>query len=142
MHVNVWLVDDAQGFVEAVEKRLTRRGMTVRTALSGEAAMAALQAAGAEVVVLDVKMPGMDGIKTLRRIKAEFPQVEVIMLTGHGTVETANEGLRLGAFDYLMKPCEIEDLVVKVGKAAQRHQGHAARVLRAGAEGATARQDG
>ncbi|WP_028586774.1 response regulator [Desulfocurvus vexinensis] len=134
MHEKVLLVDDEQGFVEAMEKRLTKRGMVVRTALSGEAALEALQTAGTEVVVLDVKMPGMDGVETLRRIKAEFPLVEVIMLTGHGTVETAIEGMRLGAFDYLMKPCEIEDLVAKVGQAAQRHQGHEARILQAEAE--------
>jgi DNA-binding NtrC family response regulator len=134
MHEKVLLVDDEQGFVEAMEKRLAKRGMVVRTALSGEAALDALQTAGTEVVVLDVKMPGMDGVETLRRIKAEYPLVEVIMLTGHGTVETAIEGMRLGAFDYLMKPCEIEDLVAKVGKAALRHQGHEARILQAEAE--------
>jgi DNA-binding NtrC family response regulator len=134
MHEKVLLVDDEQGFVEAMEKRLAKRGMVVRTALSGEAALDALQTAGTEVVVLDVKMPGMDGVETLRRIKAEYPLVEVIMLTGHGTVETAIAGMRLGAFDYLMEPCEIEDLVAKVGKAALRHQGHEARILQAEAE--------
>ncbi|MCK9240006.1 response regulator [Desulfocurvus sp.] len=135
MHEKVLLVDDEQGFVEAMEKRLAKRGMVVRTALSGEAGLEMLQAGGGtEVVILDVKMPGMDGVETLRRIKAEFPLVEVIMLTGHGTVETAIEGMRLGAFDYLMKPCEIEDLVAKVGKAALRHQGHEARILQAEAE--------
>ena len=75
-----------------------------------------------EVALLDVKMPEMDGIETLKRIKAIHPLVEVIMLTGHATFETAIEGMKLGAFDYLMKPCEIDDLITKLEAAKKKHQ--------------------
>jgi DNA-binding NtrC family response regulator len=118
---NVLLVDDEEPFVETMTKRLTKRGLDVRSALSGYAALQALaEHPNLEVVILDVKMPGMDGIETLREIKSRFPLVEVIMLTGHATVESAIEGMKQGAFDYLMKPCEIETLVSKVEEAATR----------------------
>jgi DNA-binding NtrC family response regulator len=83
------------------------------------------------VVILDVKMPGMDGIETLREIKRNHPLVEVIMLTGHATVETAIEGMKLGAFDYLMKPCDIDLLVAKVSEAAARKRKQEEKILEA-----------
>lgn len=84
-----------------------------------------------EVVVLDVKMPGMDGMETLKQIKGRFPLVEVIMLTGHATVETAIEGMKMGAFDYLMKPCDIDQLLEKVEGAAEKKQKHEEKIMEA-----------
>jgi len=75
-------------------------------------------------VILDVKMPGMDGLETLAEIKKSYPLIEVIMLTGHGTIESAIDGMRLGAYDYLMKPCEIDQLMLKVGEATRKRQDH------------------
>jgi DNA-binding NtrC family response regulator len=126
---NVLLVDDEEPFVETMVKRLTKRRLDVKSALSGHAALQALaEHPNLEVVILDVKMPGMDGIETLREIKSRFPLVEVIMLTGHATVESAIEGMKQGAFDYLMKPCEIETLVTKVEEAAIRKRAQDERI--------------
>lgn len=134
MSVKILLVDDEQGFVETMAKRLTKRGIEVKTAFSGQAALDALAAGGVEVVVLDVKMPVMDGIETLRRIKTEHPLIEVIMLTGHGTVETAIEGMKLGAYDYMLKPCELEELMEKINLAAGKRREHEHRIAEARAQ--------
>ena len=132
MRERVLLVDDEKGFLDAMAKRLGKRGLIVSTAVGGAEALAALAADDlVEVVVLDVKMPGMDGIQALDRIKAEYPLVEVVMLTGHATVETAIEGMRKGAFDYLMKPCEVEVLMDKIEQAASRRRAHDQRILEA-----------
>jgi len=118
MHAKVLLVDDEAPFVEALAKRLTKRELTVVTAFSGAEALEKLQKeASIDVVVLDVKMPGMDGIETLQRIKTAYPLVEVVMLTGHATVESAIEGMKMGALDYLMKPCDMDILIAKVTEA-------------------------
>ncbi len=117
----ILLVDDEAPFVETMVKRLTKRGMDVVPAYDGPEALARLnEHSNVEVVILDVKMPGMDGIETLGEIKKARPLVEVIMLTGHATVESAIEGMKKGAFDYLMKPCDIELLVSKVTEAAAK----------------------
>ncbi len=122
---NVLLVDDEEPFVQTMVKRLTKRGFDVKYALNGHAALNALaEHPNIEVVILDVKMPGMDGIETLREIKSRLPLMEVVMLTGHATVESAIEGMKQGAFDYLMKPCEIETLVSKVEEAAAKKRAH------------------
>jgi DNA-binding NtrC family response regulator len=92
----------------------------VRSAHSGEEALQLLEEAPADVVVLDVKMPGMGGIPTLREIKKRFPLTEVILLTGHASVEVAIEGMQLGAFDYLMKPVELDELLYKIQDAQER----------------------
>lgn len=114
----VLLVDDEVPFVDTMVKRLSKRDFEIFTAYSGQEALEQLAAHHSlDVVVLDVKMPGMDGIATLKEIKARFPLVEVIMLTAHATVESAIDGMKLGAFDYLMKPAEIEELVDKVKRA-------------------------
>jgi len=121
MIARVLLVDDEAPFVDALSKRLDKRGITVTTALSGTEGLEKLTAdSRIDIVILDVKMPGMDGIQTLRAIKSEHPLVEVIMLTGHATVESAIEGMKLGALDYLMKPCEMEILMAKLQEAKNK----------------------
>lgn len=125
----VMLVDDEVGFVETMTKRLSKRQLLVLPAYSGREALEKLEKNSVDVVILDVKMPGMDGIATLREIKKVHPLVEVIMLTGHATVETAVEGMRLGAFDYLMKPCEIEELLAKVNEAKEKKSRHEQKIM-------------
>jgi DNA-binding NtrC family response regulator len=125
----VLLVDDEVPFVETMTKRLSKRQLMVLSAYSGREALEKLEKNAVDVVILDVKMPGMDGIETLREIKKTHPLVEVIMLTGHATVETAVEGMRLGAFDYLMKPCEIEELLAKVDEAKEKKSKHEQKII-------------
>jgi DNA-binding NtrC family response regulator len=128
----VLLVDDEAPFIETMTKRLSKRKLKVSKALSGEEALEALEADNLiDVVILDVKMPGMDGIETLKEIRRAFPLVEVIMLTGHATVETSIEGMRLGAFDYLMKPCDMDVLMEKVAAATQKKRGHEEKIRQA-----------
>jgi DNA-binding NtrC family response regulator len=131
--VNVLLVDDEVPFVETITKRLQKRNFRIVAAHSGMEAIQKLEENGdaTEVVVLDVKMPGMDGIETLSEIKRKFPLKEVIMLTGHGTISSAIEGMKRGAFDYLLKPCEMTDLVDKVNQAASRKRDHENKVIEA-----------
>lgn len=128
----VLLVDDEVAFIETMKKRLEKRNLEILAAYSGQEALDQLaHHSSIEAVILDVKMPGMDGIETLRRIKAEYPLVEVIMLTGHATIETGIEGMKLGAFDYLMKPCEMDVLLRKVEEAASKKRGHEEKILEA-----------
>jgi DNA-binding NtrC family response regulator len=137
----ILLVDDEVPFVETMTKRLTKREITVLTAFSGQQALSVLaEKDGVEVVILDVKMPGLDGIETLKRIRADFPLVEVIMLTGHATVESAIDGMKLGAFDYLMKPCDLDHLIEKVLEAAQRRRKHEEKIVQARIKEITARR--
>ena len=116
----VLLVDDETRFVEAMVKRLRKRGLVAAGADSGEQALCCLDQDPVDVAVLDLKMPDMDGIDVLRQIKARYPLVEVIMLTGHANVEVAIEGMELGAFDYLMKPADIDKLIYKIQDAHQK----------------------
>jgi DNA-binding NtrC family response regulator len=128
----VLFVDDEVPFVEALTKRLTKRDLDIIPAYRGDEALKKLaEQTAVEVVILDVKMPGMDGIETLREMKKKFPLIEVIMLTGHATVESAIEGMKLGAFDYLMKPCEIDQLVSKVKAAAAKKRQHEEKIMQA-----------
>ena len=128
----ILLIDDEASFLEVLSKRLETRNLTIATALSGEAGLKILAKDHAvDVVILDVKMPGMDGIETLQLIKKNFPLVEVVMLTGHATVETAIEGMKLGAFDYLMKPCDIDLLVQKVQEAKEKKIKHEEKIVQA-----------
>lgn len=132
MPANMLLVDDEQGFVDTMAKRLEKKGMTVTTAYSGQEGLDVLAANHSiDVVVLDVKMPGMDGNETLQRIKSEYPLVEVIMLTGHATVGSAIDGMKAGAFDYLMKPCEQEELLAKVKEAYEKKENQETKILEA-----------
>ena len=120
--MKLMLVDDEERFLTTTEKLLTRKGISVQTAGGGAEALEKLKKGTVHVVVLDVKMPGMDGIETLQQIKRQFPLVEVIMLTGHATVESAIDGLKSGATDYLMKPTDIDDLVAKAEEAFDKRQ--------------------
>jgi DNA-binding NtrC family response regulator len=117
---NVLLVDDELEFLETLVKRLRKRKLNTTGVGSGEEALEVLRAEPVDVVVLDVKMPGMDGIETLREIKKLSPLVEVIMLTGHANMEVAITGMELGAFDYLMKPMDIDELLYKLQDAYKR----------------------
>jgi DNA-binding NtrC family response regulator len=128
----VLLVDDEAPFVDTMTKRLTKRKLTVFKSYSGEEALETLKEnSQIDLVILDVKMPGMDGIETLKEIRKEFPLVEVIMLTGHATVETSIEGMRLGAFDYLMKPCDMDVIIEKVNAATKKKRDHEEKIREA-----------
>lgn len=130
--IKLLLVDDEKPFLDTITKRLEKREMSVSAVYGGKDALAELEKNKAvEVVVLDVKMPEMDGIQTLIEIKKRFPLVEVIMLTGHATVETAIDGMKLGAFDYLMKPCDIDVLVNKANDAASKKRIHEEKITEA-----------
>ncbi len=120
MNIKVLLVDDEEQFVEALAERLETRGFSVSKAFNGDQALTVLKDHPTDVVILDVVMPGKDGMETLHEIKIMNPLIEVIMLTGHATIETAISGLKLNAFDYLMKPTETPDLVAKITKAYAR----------------------
>jgi two-component system response regulator CpxR len=120
MKIRVLLVDDEQEFVEVLAERLEVRDIVVIKAFSGDEALARIKEKSVDVVILDVAMPGMDGVATLKEIKQFNPILEVIMLTGNATVDSAVEGMRLGAYDYLMKPTETKDLLEKIVKAYKR----------------------
>jgi len=120
--MKIMLVDDEERFLSTTKKLLERKGLQVSTAASGSEALEKLASENIHVVILDVKMPGMDGIATLKTIKAHHPLVEVIMLTGHATVESAVDGLKAGATDYLMKPTDIDELVRKAEEAFAKRQ--------------------
>ena len=138
---NVLLVDDEVPFVEAMARRLNKRDINIATAFSGLEALDVLSEDNSiEVVVLDVKMPGMDGIETLSEIRKKFPLQEVIMLTGHATVETGIEGMKLGAFDYLMKPCDMDILMGKVKEASAKKRKHEEKIIEARMKEITSRR--
>ncbi len=116
----ILIVDDENDFRETIIKRLRARKMEVEGADSGFKALEMIDQQEFDVIVLDVKMPGMDGIETLREIKLKKPLVEVIMLTGHASVESGIQGMQLGAFDYVMKPVALDDLMDKLRQAYER----------------------
>ena len=128
---SVLLVDDEKDFVEMLALRLNEVGEKVTAVYSGKECLETLQNKEIDVVILDIKMPGMDGMETLGEIKKRFPLVEVIMLTGHGTTETAVEGMKMGAFDYLMKPADFDDLTTKLEAARKRKDEQEERIRKA-----------
>ena len=128
------LVDDEKDFVDLLALKVKEVGKEVQVAYDGRECLAALEQDNTDVVILDIKMPGMDGIDVLKEIKKRFPIVEVIMLTGHGTIQTAVEGMKIGAFDYLLKPAVFEDLLAKVESAKRRKEEHEERIRKAEAE--------
>jgi DNA-binding NtrC family response regulator len=129
-------VDDEEDFVEMLSLRLEEIGEKVTPAYNGKECLDILaeRADEFDVVLLDIKMPGMDGIEVLREIKKRFPLLEVIMLTGHGTTESAVEGMKLGAYDYLLKPADFEDLAAKLEGARIRRDEHMERIRKAEAK--------
>ncbi len=132
MPATILLVDDEQGFVDTMAKRLDKRGLTVNTAYGGQEGLDTLaKNKSIDVVILDVKMPGINGIDVLKAIKSAHPLVEVIMLTGHATVESAIEGMKFGAFDYMLKPCEMEELLVKIGIAYEKKEAQETKIIEA-----------
>ena len=124
-NINLLIVDDEERFLITTKKLLEKQGIHTLTATSGTEAFIVLENNDVDVVILDVKMPGMSGMGVLKRIKKQFPDIEVIMLTGHATVQSAVGGIKLGSFDYIMKPCDIDVLADKVRAAyAKKVQGN------------------
>ena len=121
--IRVLIVDDEDDFRETIVKRLNARKLLAEGANSGIKALAVLKEKEFDVMVLDVKMPDMDGIETLRHVKKMTPDVEVIMLTGHASVEFGLKGMQLGAFDYIMKPAPINELMDTIGQAYNKKKG-------------------
>jgi len=124
-YFNVLIVDDEEDFLETIIKRLNKRQVDASGARSGEEALELLKEKTFDVIILDVKMPGgMDGIEALRKIKKIQPLAEVLLLTGHASVETSIEGMKLGAFDYLLKPIKLDDLLKKIAQAIEKKDTH------------------
>ncbi|MBS3754504.1 MAG: response regulator [Desulfobacterales bacterium] len=113
----ILLVDDEEEFVSTLAERLEIRGFESKAAYSGDQALSLIESNDYDVVVLDVKMPGMDGLEVMNHIKARRPEMPVILLTGHGSTKEGMEGMHKGAFDYLMKPLDIDELISKVQEA-------------------------
>jgi DNA-binding NtrC family response regulator len=120
--INVLLVDDEKGYLNVLTNRLLRRGIKATKAFSGTEAIQILRKNDFDVVVLDLKMEDMNGIEVLKIMKKMAPDLPVIFLTGHGSQEAAMEGITLGAFDYLTKPCELVELMDKIHEAHSHQQ--------------------
>lgn len=118
------LVDDEKDFVNTLAERLELRGFQVQTALDGESALKIVETDPPQVVVLDVLMPGLSGLYVLQQMKARVPQIPVILLTGRGSATEGAEGMQLGAYDYLMKPINIDNLIRKIERAVQSSSAH------------------
>jgi len=138
---NVLLVDDEVSFVETFSERLELRDFETSKAFSGEEALQVLERNNnIEVVILDVKMPGMDGIETLTEIKRKNPLVEVMMLSGHADVASAIEGMKHGAFDYLMKPVDMDQIIAKITEAVSKKRQHEEKIIQARIKEITSRR--
>lgn len=131
-YITALVVDDEEDFLETIVRRLQKREIDAHGAKSGEEALEIIKSVPVDVVILDVKMPrGMDGIETLREIKRLRPLTEVILLTGHASVETSLEGMKLGAFDYLLKPVKLEELLPKLIEAFEKKSTQDKKIWRA-----------
>ncbi len=119
LQLKILLVDDEQEFVTTLAERLELRGMHVDMAMDGETALSIIETDPPQVVVLDVMMPGLSGMEVLERIKAMDPKIQVILLTGHGATKDGIKGMQLGAFDYLIKPVDIDELIEKLNEATK-----------------------
>ena len=117
--IKLLLVDDEKGFADIIAKRMSKRDIDVTKAYSGVEALQAIRKADFDVAVLDLKMEDMDGIEILKIFKKMDPDLAVIMLTGHGSEAAARDGIKFGAFDYLTKPCDLEELIKKIQEAVQ-----------------------
>ena len=125
MDFRILVVDDEIDFLETIINRLEKRKLEAKGVTSGEKAIALLKEELFDVIILDIKMPGgMDGIETLREIKKIQPLTEVLLLTGHASVETSIEGMKVGAFDYLLKPIKFEELLLKIAAAFEKKSTH------------------
>jgi len=144
MHIaKVLLVDDETSFLSVMGKRLSSRDLEIVTADGGQAGLAVLEKdPDIDVVILDVKMPGMDGMETLHEMRKRYPLAEVVMLTGHATVDTAIDGMKNGAFDYLMKPCDIDKLIEVVREAKAKKDRHQEKIIQAQMKEITSRMAG
>jgi len=121
----VMLVDDEVLFVETMAKRLASRNIETIMAFSAEEGLEKLKKnQNIDVLILDVKMPGMNGLEMLKKVKTGFFRTEVILLTGHATIEMGIDGMKLGAYDFLTKPCDIEELVSKIQEATKKKRDH------------------
>lgn len=118
--IRILVVDDEHDFLKLIKRRLTKRNVDVETVTNGEEALAFLAEHPVDVVILDVRMPGMSGIDVLKEIRKRFRDVEVIMLTGHGSMQSGIEGISLGAYDYILKPFSIDNLLDRI-RAAYEH---------------------
>ncbi len=123
--LQILIVDDEEELVSALAERLNLRGFRARGVTTGAEALDHLDTEECDVVLLDVKMPGLGGLEVIRRIKDRKPDLEVILLTGHGSVKSIEEGMALGAFDYLMKPVKIDNLVRILTAAGAGRKTHA-----------------
>jgi DNA-binding NtrC family response regulator len=129
--IDILIVDDEADFVDMLALRLEDEGHRVRKAFDGEQGLAALEERESDVVILDIRMPGKDGVTVLKAMKEKHPVVEVILLTAHGTVDTAVEGLKSGAFDYVQKPTPFDVLLEKLAAAYERKLEQEERIHRA-----------
>jgi two-component system OmpR family response regulator len=120
----VLIVDDEEAFANNIAKLISKRGYDIKAVYNGQSAINALDECDFDVIILDLKMPGLDGLATLKIIKGKKPSVEVIILTGHGSMDSGIDGIQLGAFDFLMKPVRFDDLYEKVRQAFQRKLVH------------------
>ena len=118
--IRLLLVDDERAYVDALRRRMARRDIRVTAAFGGGEAIRALRREDFDVAVLDLKMEDMDGIEVLKIFKKMAPGMPVVMLTGHGSETAAREGMRYGAFDYLTKPCDLDELIEKIVQAHER----------------------
>jgi DNA-binding NtrC family response regulator len=116
----VLLVDDEEKFLDLLSQRLGTRGVDADTATSGEEALTKMRGKNLDVIILDVMMPGMGGIETLKRIRKENPEVQIIMLTGQGSIEKSVQAMKEGAIDFLEKPVDIGKLIEKIENARQK----------------------
>jgi DNA-binding NtrC family response regulator len=117
--IKLLLVDDEKGFANIIAKRMSKRDIDVTKAYSGTEALQTIRKANFDVAVLDLKMEDMDGIEILKIFKKMDPDLAVIMLTGHGSESAAKDGVKFGAYDYLTKPCDLEELIKKIEEAVQ-----------------------
>lgn len=130
-YFSILIVDDEVDFLETLVKRLQKRNIDTVGLTSAEEALQMLGKRLFDVVVLDIKLGGMDGIQALREMKRIAPLMEVILLTGHASVETSIEGMKLGAFDYILKPVKFDDLMVKIGEAFEKKDQHEQKIRKA-----------